>query len=590
MDNYETVLDNYEISFVKSKQNNINSIKINNIYLHSRYNPVEEAKKIADSSYKKNNLHILFGFGLGYIANSLLNKLSNSDKLLIVEPNINLFKLAIERPENQELVKNENVQICIGLDSSNLEYHLNSYFQTYMGRFTIITSPNYTKLYPDFYKIFLEKTKEHLMMEVINNNTRHIFSHQWQENFISNLYTAFSAHNLENIKGKLNCPVIITSGGPSLSKQLSLLKKFKDRALVICAGSTINSLLKEDIIPDLIVTVDGGEPNYNHFKNINIDHIPLVYPLIVHKGIPLMHKGEHIVFNISDHKNTNIWTNKLLSKKLGVVQTGHSVANFCFDIALQISNGPICIIGQDLAYSNNESHAAGNYGFSIIDNNKKKQRKMFHTEGYYGDNVLTDYVFHGMKTGFEHQLLKLRENECNKPVYNSTEGGVKIKGFEQISFNEFINTFCKKDCTQEVKNLLPPKEIPNKEKWINFNNEVKQLMNQYEEVVLLTEKSLLILDEIKNNGYYFSDDLNRKMDSYDEELKRLLENEFIFYILRPTIFKVQHSYLENENETFEESNKRMYHKSFLLYDGIKNATEQGLTWLTDLIKKIEKQI
>jgi hypothetical protein len=587
MNNNDTVLEKYDICIVQSKRNNINSLKVNNLYLHSRYNPIEEAEKISASSYKKNYLHILFGFGLGYIAHALLKKMGDTDQLLIIEPNVELFKLTIERKENQEFINNNKVKFCVGLDSSNLENLLNTNFQSYFGRFTIISSPNYTKLYPDYYKFFLEKAKEHLMMEVINNNTRHIFSQQWQKNFISNLYPAFLAHNLEVIKGKLDCPVIITSGGPSLTKQLPLLKKMKDHAYVICAGSTINTLLNEEIIPDLIVTVDGGEPNFNHFKNIKIDHIPLAYPLIVHKGIPLEHKGEHIVFNISDHTKTNIWTNKLLSKNITLVQTGHSVANFSLDIALQVTSGPICIIGQDLAYSNNQTHALGNVGFSIIDEEKKKQRKMFITEGYYGDGVLTDYVFHGMKKGFEHQINKLREKGCTQKIYNATEGGVKIHGFEQISFNNFIEQFCKKNVREEVNKLLPPKEIPNPERWKEFYNEMQKLLKQYKDVLLITEKSLSVLNKVKKNNFQFNSKFNEKIDEYDKELKKLLENEFIHYILRPIIFKIQHSYLESENESYEERNKRIYHQSYLLYEGIKTATQQGLNWLTDIIKRVE---
>jgi hypothetical protein len=240
---------------VESKQDNINSIKLGNLYLHSRYKPLEEARKIAQTSYKKNHLHILFGFGLGYIAGAFLEKLSDDDRLLIIEPDAELFKIASEKFENQNIIKDSKVQISVGLEISNVEYLLNSNFQGFMGRFTIITSPNYSKIYPKFYKAFLEKTKEHLMLEVINNNTRHIFSKQWQENFISNLYKAYTAHNIEEIKGKLTCPIVIASGGPSLTKQLPFLKNIKHKALIICAGSTINSLLSENIKPDLIVFI-----------------------------------------------------------------------------------------------------------------------------------------------------------------------------------------------------------------------------------------------------------------------------------------------------------------------------------------------
>jgi hypothetical protein len=592
MSNHETDINNYEIRLVESKQENISSLKINQLYLHSRYNPIEEANKIANSSYKKNHLHILFGFGLGYIAHAILKKLSDTDQLLIIEPNLELFNISIEKQINRVFLNNEKVQICTGLDFSNIEYQLNSYFKAYLGRFTIILSPNYTKLYPVFYKNFLEKTKEYLMMEIINNNTRHIFSKQWQENYISNLYKAHTAHNIEDIKAKLNCPAVIVSGGPSLTKQLQKLKNIKNKAIIICAGSTINSLIKANILPDLIVTVDGGEANFNHFKNIGIEinNIPLIYPLIVHKDIPLRHEGQHIVFNISDHSNINKWTEKILSRKFGVVQTGHSVANFCLDIAHHITNGPVCIIGQDLAYTNNQSHELGNQGFSLIDKNKEKQRKMFYAEGYYGDKVLTDYVFHGMKQGFEQHLLKMRGNGFDQKIYNATEGGLKIDGFKQITFTEFIESYCIKDYSKEISQLIPPKRKCAIKEWKLFKFEIIKLINQYEEVLDVAEHSLKILVKVKKRDFKFSRAINEEIGVYDEKLKILLKNEFIDYLLKPTIFKVQHSYLEKEDESEEETSRRIYFKSLLLYDGIKNAAKQGLSWLQELEKRIEKHL
>jgi len=590
MTNYEIKEYNYEIDLVKSRQVDLETLIVNNLYLHSRYNPIDEAKKIAESSYKKNHLHILFGLGLGYIAKAISKKLSDTDQLLIIEPNIDMSKLTLDREEGKELLKHDKVQIFVGLDIKHFESFLHAYFAEYMGRFTIITSPNYPKLYPEFYKEFLEKTKEILMMEVINNNTHHMFSKLWQENFISNLYTAFTAHNIEDIKGKLTCPVVIVSSGPSLTKQLPLLKGIKNYAFIISVGSTINTLLNVDIIPDLIVTVDGGEPNYNHFRSLNIDHIPMIYPLIVHRKIPSEHKGQQIIFNISDHIIMNKWANRLLLRDIGIVQTGNSVANFSLDIAYQITSGPICIIGQDLAYTNNQSHASGNKGFSLIDDKKINERKMFYAEGYYGDEVLTDYVFHGMKKGFEQHLDNIRESGYTQEVYNCTEGGIKLKGFKQVPFQQFIESFCQSDYSKEINHFIPSRSIPTKKDWENFHNEVLLLKKQYDEVLSTATESLSILEKVRKNHYLFNKRLSGKLDNCDNKLKRLLENEFIFYLVKPTIFKFQHSYLEVEDESEEEMNKRVYDKSLVLYEGIKDATKSGLEWIDDLISKIEKNI
>jgi hypothetical protein len=272
------------------------------------------------------------------------------------------------------------------------------------------------------------------------------------------------------------------------------------------------------------------------------------------------------------------------------VQTGHSVANFSLDIARQLTSGPICLIGQDLAYTNNQTHATGNKGFSVVDDVSEKQRKMFYVDGYYGEKVLTDFVFHGMKKGFEHLILNLRENGVDQKIFNCTEGGVKLEGFEQIPFKDFLEKYCTKDYSVEIKTFIPQKNIPSRKKWEKFYFEVTQLLNQYKDVVKISEEALYVLNKVKKNNYLFNNQLNNKIDEIDEKLKKILENELIFYILRPTIFKIQHSYLESENETEVEANKRIYNKSKILYDGIKTATQQGIFWIEELIRKIEKHL
>ncbi|UXH43430.1 DUF115 domain-containing protein [Rossellomorea vietnamensis] len=578
------VQEKYKIETLDSKSG-IKSLRINSLLVHSKYAPIEEAKKIVNSSYKKNHLHILFGIGLGYLADSIIEKMSESDRLIIIEPDEEVYELAFKF-NKLSITSCPNVSICLGKDLTLFESLLNSGFQEYMGRFTIIETPNYQKLYPALYKKCLEISKDQLLMEVINNNTRHIFSQKWQENYTSNLYSAFTSHNIEDLTGKLNCPIVIASGGPSLTKQLPLLKVNCDKVFLICAGSTINSLLNEGITPNLVVTVDGGEPNYTHFEDIDISHIPMAYPLIVHKKIPALHNGKQFTFNISDHTLMNKWTNKLLQRENGFIQTGHSVANFSLDIAMKLTTAPVALIGQDLAYTNNQTHASGNKGKYGIDKEKEKQRKMYYTEGYNGEKVLTDYVFNGMQKGFE-QYVNMVGGQKHR-LFNCTEGGVKISGFQQVPFKQFLDSYCKVSKKTTLIDALPDINERSNEEWNQFRIEVEELLCIHEEIIHLTDEVNTILAEIKENNFLFDTISNERLSQYENELKEYLHNEFLFYILRPVIFKVQHSYLEQDNESFEDSNKRVYNKTSLLFEGIKESTKISHSFLLELLDKLSE--
>ena len=63
-----------------------------------------------------------------------------------------------------------------------------------------------------------------------------------------------------------------------------MLKKLKKHALIIAAGSSTQALLKNGITPHLIISMDGSEPNYRAFKNLNLKGVPLLFsPIIKYK-------------------------------------------------------------------------------------------------------------------------------------------------------------------------------------------------------------------------------------------------------------------------------------------------------------------
>ena len=161
---------------------------------------------------------------------------------------------------------------------------------------------------PNILRKLEETIRKNVKLSLVNLGTIAVFSKIWQKNLLYNLYESWKSLPFQVFKNRFTCPVIIAASGPSLTKQLDYLRMVKEKqsALIIAAGSTINPLLKAGIKPHLIVSIDGGEANWMHFKNINYDDIPLFYSLAVHKDIPKNHKGFKVVFNSGD-KDLSAW-------------------------------------------------------------------------------------------------------------------------------------------------------------------------------------------------------------------------------------------------------------------------------------------
>lgn len=556
----------------------------NGLLLHSRYNPVKEAEQWAERQYQKNHLHILFGFGAGYFAEQLLNKLEDSDYLLVIEPVFSIFQEAIKIIDIKKFYKHERVNIFVGFDIKELERQVRMFVnRQFAGRVEVICSPNYEKLLPaeirQIEKMVLEVNK----LELVNLNTIKNFARTWQENFLTNLYGSWKSIPFGRLIGKLDCPIVIASSGPSLNKQLEILKTYKDNVLIIAAGSTINPLLRGGIKPHLVVTIDGSLANYKHFEGINIDDIPLFYALIVHKDIPQRHSGKKVVFN-SDIQQLADWADSIYGESLGYVRGGPSVANFCFDLARQLSTGPICFIGQDLAYTDNKSHAEGNKYFKELhlESEAINGKKYVYAKGFYGDEVVTDYPFLNMKKQFEEQLFAMRTTyQDNRPVYNATEGGVYIDGMEHISFKSFVQTYCQTDISLLLADLFN-QEIDREEIKTRIKQSFGDELANLENVKRLCQKALDLLKGVSRQTENVNVKVLNKLDKIDEELNELLKSNLVHFVIMPEIFRISRLFLEPENEAPVERTKRILNKSEALYTAIESAA----SYVSGIIKNL----
>lgn len=550
----------------------------------SKYRPRIEAEKISKENYRKNNYHILLGIGSGNIASELYSLLGEREKLLIIEPN----KELLEKVQNIKcLIDTERVKLVSGLHNEELEHLLSPLAAEYNNRIQLIISPNYDKIYPNFTKQVMMKIKEILMLETVNRNTLNRFAENWQENFIRNVFFAFQSKPLSTLNRKMDCPVVIASGGPSLNKHLSLIKKNLNKFFLLCAGSTLNTLLDNGIVPDGIVSIDGSIQNFNHFKHLNNFRIPLFYSMTLNIEILKLHSGEKIIFNSKGHDQSNQIVDELLKCKVGEVIGGGSVANFSLDIANKMTDGPVCLIGQDLAYTDNSSHATGNKNFAKIDKVKMNERNMFEIDGYYGDRVLTDYPFFSMKRGFELYLNYISHNN----VYNCTEGGAFINGCINTPFEDFINEFCKEPILKEFSSLFSNESyIKTKTHWKELYKIISNERENSQKAQVLCSNALDLLEKLNPEKPIFNKNNIKKLDTLDTELKLLLNSELLYYIFGEIIFSVNNNFLEKEFETIEMSHKRIYLKSLALYEGIQVASKKAIHYYQELLNDISMEL
>ncbi|MGE7690589.1 motility associated factor glycosyltransferase family protein [Lysinibacillus sp. NPDC097214] len=562
-------MSKYKIEYIKTR-NNLETVTLNGYLLHSKYDPIQEASRIVDKEFEEGYVHILFGYGLGYITEVLNEKIEDATKLIIIDPIYPLINVGEKTKKNT---------IINQIEKKELEVLIAGALKNLSKKVKVICSPNYDKIFPNEMKRVLEVIKEVQKMLQVHENTIRVFSDNWQENFIQNLFNLSRDSSLEELKKTYSCPVVLASGGPSLTKQLSLLKEIKNQVIIIAAGSTINSLLAKGIEPDYIVTIDGGLENYNHFKDIPKIKSQLIYAITSHYRIQDEYPNNKYAFLAASNQAYGEHIKRVFSIDLPRISGGGSVANFAYSIAAYITTGPIAIIGQDLAYTDDKSHAESNKRFKKVDVDFMKSRGTIEIPGYYGDMVVTDYPFLSMKKSFEviHQNM-----QHDSPIYNCTEGGAKIEGMDQLSFVDFCEAYVYQQC-REKKEIVEE----NNYRKINtsiFISKMNELISIYNHLIKQLELALKLLNQNKSLGTFNKSTLS-ELSKIDKNLEKKLKQVSLNYLTDPITLDILRNYEPKLNEGSIETYTRVYNQSKELYSRLLEAVKKTKQYTLDTIDK-----
>ncbi|ECY2131834.1 motility associated factor glycosyltransferase family protein, partial [Campylobacter jejuni] len=202
-----------------------------------------------------------YGFGNGILFKALLQN-KNHQHIVVFEKELEIIKIMLHLMDfSQELKENK----LIILDVNSLEFQ-DYYDLCSSNPFFGFSRTYFLELSSDYY----EKDKEEILN--LNNNLIDKFKNailssgndskdvlQGIEQLIYNLpkmitHTAYQ--DLLKKRENLSDTAIIVSTGPSLTKQLPILKKYANKATIISADSSYPILAKHDIKPDYVVSLE----------------------------------------------------------------------------------------------------------------------------------------------------------------------------------------------------------------------------------------------------------------------------------------------------------------------------------------------
>lgn len=555
-----------QIEFLKAKIGD-NTLKINEYFIHSKYNPKQEALRNAESIYTPHHVHIVFGYGCGYLVEALIQFRAFNEAIVVIDP---LF--------NEEVIKKPDSNNHVYYFGTNvlpyLEYYLSDIDRNTRILFKVCCLSNYDRLFPEFYKITLQKVKDLQNRNAVNDFTLIRYADAWYNNFVDNIFNLQKDFSGELLGKAYDFGAVVVAGGPSLQKQIPLLKEYRNRFLVICAGSTINSLIAEGIEPDYVVTIDGGDPNYHHFKDVKLSNAKVVYTMFNHPLVRNSFVQAGYVVDTKGNETLTKYIKEKLNIKLPVFLGGASVAHTAYNFARYITTGPVALIGQDLAYTDNLTHARTNKFAREIDDAFIQKVEGFKITGYDGQEIWTNPILNSMKLEFE-DLLKM-DPPLNK-VYNCTEGGAKIEGFPQIPFKQF--------CERYESNLVV-EIIEHKESTAKFSalEQLERERKYYKDFLNVLNEAIYLVTKAKRNNLFDATSL-KQLDRLDKKIKKITDEVLVDILISPTVLRILRSYLPVLNETEQQKFDRTYAQMNDLYRSMKSAVERADNIVKNIIEK-----
>ena len=383
---------------------------------------------------------LLFGFGNGSMVRKLLQSTDRTNQVIVYEPDFTVLSYVMQKWDLTDIIRDERFVLVV--HSSLVEPISNRYSEllSYLdvGAFQYYAYPNYYYFFEPEYLEYMSGVED--ACNSINSTQEVIgrFNEAYFQNTFSNLNSFLSGRSIEDLYAHLSedVPAIIVASGPSLDKNVAQLADAKNRALIIAVDSSLRTVLKAGIIPDLCVSIDPKKLT-KHFSDDRANDIPMVCHITSNHEVLKNHRAEKFFINDLNHHIQHFFSQK--NMLFPVLASGGSVANDALSVARMLGLNRIIMIGQDLAYTDNKTHSAAsvrgewNMDVSTFTNNT-------YTEDIYGNPILSSGEFTLYRTWIEEQIARYPELE----VIDATEGGALIHGSKIMTLKEAIEQYCTK--------------------------------------------------------------------------------------------------------------------------------------------------
>jgi hypothetical protein len=237
-------------------------------------------------------------------------------------------------------------------------------------------------------------------------------------------------------------PAIICGAGPSLEKNLPLLKTLTDRALIFAGGSSLNALSKAGVRPHFGAGVDPNPMQTKRLEESNSAELPFFYRNRLNHGAFNLLTGPLLYVTGAGGFKTPGYFEKELGIEREWIEEGHNVVNFCVELAHEMGCNPIIFVGMDLAYTGLKGYASGVVEDSTVSpteilGKERDDDRAILKEDIYGKPIYTLWKW----IAESKWIGKYAETHPEIGMVNCTEGGLGFPCVENRTLKHVAEEF-----------------------------------------------------------------------------------------------------------------------------------------------------
>jgi len=474
------------------------------IYLHSRYEPRNEAKKLIDRLPVEERITFAMqGLGLGYGLHELASRAGRDTIFCIFEPDLRLIRTALELYDYSDLIRKARILFFTELDKSQLFVRLMPYItQMSLGFEPVIHSPSF-QVNPEFFDQFKIWIEEFVAYAKTCISTLVINGKRTSENLTRNLAWYLATPGISRLKDSYKGkPAVIVSAGPSLRKNKHLLTDVQGKACVIAVQTTFQPLIDMGVEPQFVTSLDYHDICTRFFEKV---------PKNVKTELVAEPKATNRIFDLNPGPVSLLGNDfaDLMLREMNLqkdrLPSGATVAHLAFYLAEHLGCDPIIFIGQDLGFSDGLCYAPGTSyedvwrpelsRFCSVEMKQWEQivrdrhilRKV---PDFLGRPMYTEERLFTYLQQFERDFIRSKSH-----IIDATEGGVLKRGSTSMSFADAIRQFCNSGF-----DTAPP-EHPGLD-YARMHEAVDSLRKRVDEsiqIVEIAQQTLPLLEEIRDH-------------------------------------------------------------------------------------------